>query len=128
MHLTIASIGSRGDVQPFITLGLALQQTGHTVQLVTHANFETDIKARGLEFALISGNPQESTRNRAAKLGATFKPIPRSKLTAENLASAMTTAINDEGMRQRAKVLGEKIEAENGVAQAVKILHSATLR
>jgi len=26
------------------------------------------------------------------------------------------------------KVFGEKIEAENGVAQAMKLLHSATLR
>lgn len=31
MRLTIVTIGSRGDVQPFIALGKALQARGHTV-------------------------------------------------------------------------------------------------
>lgn len=39
MHITILTIGSRGDVQPFIALGLGLKQAGHHVQLATHSNF-----------------------------------------------------------------------------------------
>lgn len=36
MQMVLASIGSRGDIQPYIALGKALQSAGHDVCLVTH--------------------------------------------------------------------------------------------
>ncbi|MBE9116296.1 glycosyltransferase family 1 protein [Lusitaniella coriacea LEGE 07157] len=59
MHITILTMGSRGDVQPFIALGVGLQKAGYRVRLASHANFEMAIRDRGLDFALLSGNPQE---------------------------------------------------------------------
>lgn len=59
MQITILTLGSRGDVQPFVALGLGLQQAGYKVRLATHANFKEMVSDRGLEFALIDGNPQE---------------------------------------------------------------------
>jgi len=49
-------------------------------------------------------------------------PIPSRRLTAERLAQAITAAVNDPGMCQRAAELGEKIRAEDGPAQAAAIL------
>jgi sterol 3beta-glucosyltransferase len=59
MHIAIITIGSRGDVQPFIALGLGLIKAGHTVRLVTHQDFEVFVKSYGLEFWPIRGNSQQ---------------------------------------------------------------------
>lgn len=60
--------------------------------------------------------------HRVAQLGVGPQPIARKKLNADNLADAIRTTINDETMRQRAKVLGEHIRAENGIGEAVKVI------
>ncbi|WP_420643730.1 glycosyltransferase [Candidatus Leptofilum sp.] len=52
-------------------------------------------------------------------LGVGPAPIPQKKLTAEKLAVAMTTAVSDQSMRQKAAALGEKIRQEDGLATAV---------
>src|SRR5512134_1379548 len=59
MRIAIITIGSRGDVQPYIALGQGLMNAGHTVRLATHQDFEDFVKSYGLEFWLIRGNPQE---------------------------------------------------------------------
>lgn len=58
MHLTMLAVGSRGDVQPFVALGVGLQQAGHTVRLATHQPFESFVRGAGLDFAPVEGNPQ----------------------------------------------------------------------
>ncbi len=59
MHITILTLGSRGDVQPFIGLGIGLKQAGYKVKIASQATFESEIRSHGLEFALMSGNPKE---------------------------------------------------------------------
>jgi sterol 3beta-glucosyltransferase len=55
--------------------------------------------------------------------GAGPKPIPQRRLTAYNLAEAITQATQDVEMQQQAKELGEKIRAEDGVGSAVEVVH-----
>jgi len=55
-------------------------------------------------------------------LGVGPKPIPRPRLTADNLAQAITAAVSDSGMIGRASRLGELIRAEDGIGLAVEIL------
>ena len=57
---------------------------------------------------------------RVERLGAGPEPIPRLKLTAEKLVASITRAITDPEINRRAAELGEKIRAEEGVANAVK--------
>jgi sterol 3beta-glucosyltransferase len=59
MRIAMITIGSRGDVQPYIALGQGLIKAGHTVRLATHQDFEVLVKSYGLEFWLIRGNSQE---------------------------------------------------------------------
>jgi sterol 3beta-glucosyltransferase len=61
---------------------------------------------------------------RVEKLGAGPKPIPRLKLTAEKLANAITRAVTDPKISRRAADLGEKIRAEDGVANAVQAVEA----
>jgi sterol 3beta-glucosyltransferase len=56
---------------------------------------------------------------RARDLGVGPAPIPRKKLTGERLAAAIRESVTNNGMRQQAKALGEKIASENGVGNAV---------
>ncbi|WVQ82114.1 hypothetical protein IAT38_004242 [Cryptococcus sp. DSM 104549] len=43
------TIGSRGDVQPYIALGLRLKKDGHKVVIVTHAEFKGWVEGYGIE-------------------------------------------------------------------------------
>ncbi|KAH3668667.1 hypothetical protein OGAPHI_002421 [Ogataea philodendri] len=58
-RFTLLTIGSRGDVQPYISLGKALMREGHQVRIVTHSEFEPWIKKHGISFAAIAGDPSE---------------------------------------------------------------------
>jgi UDP:flavonoid glycosyltransferase YjiC (YdhE family) len=50
------AVGSTGDVQPIMALGVELQQKlGYEVALVTHRDFEAKILELGLEFRLLNG-------------------------------------------------------------------------
>lgn len=60
--------------------------------------------------------------SRVAAIGVGPRPIPRHKLTADNLASAIHQATSDPNMRQRAAELGARIRAEDGVGLAVGII------
>jgi UDP:flavonoid glycosyltransferase YjiC (YdhE family) len=57
--------------------------------------------------------------NRIYKLGVGPRWIPRTKLTAEKLAQAITKAVTDQTMREKARQLGEAVRAEDGIANAV---------
>ena len=59
MHLLVVTMGSRGDVQPYVALGVALQAAGFTVTLATHSIFEDLVTSHHMRFAPITGNPQE---------------------------------------------------------------------
>lgn len=59
MQITILAIGSRGDVQPYVALGLGLQAAGHQVQIASYARFAEFVHSYGLNFAAVGTNPQE---------------------------------------------------------------------
>lgn len=50
------SVGSRGDVQPFIALGLRLRDRGHEVVIASEFRLESLVKGFDLGFALIAGD------------------------------------------------------------------------
>ena len=58
MRITIMGIGSRGDVQPLVALGVGLQRKGHQVCLVAGNEFEALVKGAQLEFAPLGLNIQ----------------------------------------------------------------------
>ena len=59
MNITIIAVGSRGDVQPYVALGLGLQAAGHRIRIAACTNFETFVRSRGLDFFSMEGNPRE---------------------------------------------------------------------
>lgn len=67
MRIALITLGSLGDVSPFVALGLGLQAAGHDIVLVTHANFETFIRNRGLDFFPVGINSQQILENAAGQ-------------------------------------------------------------
>ncbi len=96
-----------------------------TVAVVHHGGAGTTaagIRA-GIPSILIPiGADQRLWAYRVKALGIGPDPIPRSRLTAERLAHAITQAVTDQTTRQRAADLREKIRAEDGVGDAVRII------
>src|SRR5512133_1262797 len=66
MLLTIVTAGSRGDVQPYVALGLGLQRAGYRVRLATHETFREFVTGRGLDFEGIAGDPRAILSSAAA--------------------------------------------------------------
>ena len=58
MRLTIATAGSRGDVQPYLALGRGLARAGYAVTVATHAMFRDAVEAQGLGFRAVEGDPR----------------------------------------------------------------------
>jgi sterol 3beta-glucosyltransferase len=48
MRVVILTVGSRGDVQPYVALGGGLRRAGHAVTLATHREFESFIRAHAV--------------------------------------------------------------------------------
>ncbi|QYO62430.1 glycosyltransferase [Leptolyngbya sp. 7M] len=67
MHITILTIGSRGDVQPYVALGMGLKAAGHEVCVATEADYEPFVTDCGLQFARLPGNTRERHETEAWK-------------------------------------------------------------
>ncbi|KAL2920101.1 Sterol 3-beta-glucosyltransferase [Polyrhizophydium stewartii] len=59
MHITCLTIGTRGDVQPYIALCKAFMADGHRCRLATHLEYKEWIEGFGIEFFEVKGNPAE---------------------------------------------------------------------
>jgi len=55
MRIAINTLGTRGDVQPYIALAIALTNAGHTVQIAAPVQFADMIQAHGLNYAALPG-------------------------------------------------------------------------
>ena len=63
MRIVILTAGSRGDVQPYVGLGVGLQRAGHQVCMPAPETFRRLITQAGLEFTPVRGlDPQELLR------------------------------------------------------------------
>ncbi|UTT94116.1 hypothetical protein NDA17_002708 [Ustilago hordei] len=61
-YLHLSTIGSRGDVQPYIALAKGLQADGHRARIATHAEFGDWIIGHGIDFSEIGRDPAELMR------------------------------------------------------------------
>jgi sterol 3beta-glucosyltransferase len=56
-HFICLTIGSRGDVQPYIALGRGLQKEGHKVTIVTHEEYKEWVTGFGIDHRTAGGDP-----------------------------------------------------------------------
>lgn len=94
MRVLLSTIGSRGDVQPIVALGVALQALGHRARLVVAPNFKDWVESYGLECVPIGPDLKKLT-------GGTVpgKPVLPSQEQLQKMA--------DESVREQFRVIGE---------------------
>jgi rhamnosyltransferase subunit B len=61
-HIVIATVGSLGDLFPFLAIGQELTARGHRVTVATHGIHQAAIEQAGLRFADASGIPEPEDR------------------------------------------------------------------
>ena len=59
MKIAITTVGSRGDLQPFISLGLGLKNAGYDVLIISAKNEEEFVRNYGLDFYALDVDIQE---------------------------------------------------------------------
>ncbi|KAL2894259.1 Sterol 3-beta-glucosyltransferase UGT80B1, partial [Bienertia sinuspersici] len=90
LKIAMLVVGTRGDVQPF------LAEFGHHVRLATHINFSNFVKAAGVEFYPLGGDPRVlagyMARNKGLPSAAGELSIQRKQLKAimESILPACT--------------------------------------
>ncbi|MFN2275162.1 MAG: glycosyltransferase, partial [Anaerolineales bacterium] len=67
MHLTIITIGTRGDVLPYIALGLGLQRAGYRVRIAAQGIYAGLIESHGFEFAPVAGDPRATMESQSGQ-------------------------------------------------------------
>ena len=61
---------------------------------------------------------------RVFRLGIGPEPIPRHRLTVDNLTQLIRALTGNESMRERAVQVGLRLKAEDGVVNAVRIIEN----
>ena len=66
-HITLVTAGSRGDIQPYIALGMGLQNAGHRATLATHGIYAGWITDHGLGIYPVEGDPVAMAQGQAGR-------------------------------------------------------------
>lgn len=79
MKITLMAFGSRGDIQPFLALAVALRERGHNVMLAAPDDFEEHFKAHGITYTVIPLNTKavidRFSAKRSKRAGVTFATV-----------------------------------------------------
>jgi sterol 3beta-glucosyltransferase len=76
VNVAILTVGSRGDVQPFVALGVGLKDAGHEVILATGKGFEAFVSERGLRHAALDVDLLERMQSPEGKAALSGKNLP----------------------------------------------------
>lgn len=120
MRILILTVGTRGDVQPYVAVGIGLKAQGHTVRICAPERFRAFVREYGLEFApmpnaildlLDSQVGREAVEETVGVWGAvrsTLKLLKQVKPIQQDIMHACWTAAQDfapEGLVFHAKTL-----------------------
>lgn len=59
LRFTCLTIGSRGDVQPYIALCKGLMAEGHKCKIASHAEYRSWVEGHGIAFEEVGGDPAD---------------------------------------------------------------------
>jgi len=75
MNITILTYGSRGDLQPFLALAVALQKAGHTITLAAPGRFSLMAGEYPIRFVPLAGDPAEISKRINAAGGNVYRMV-----------------------------------------------------
>lgn len=77
-------------------------------------------------FAVPFGYDQFLWANRIARIGVAAPPVLSERMTVETVVDAIRRVTEDDTMRRRAAAVGERIRAEDGVGNALRVIEQVT--
>ncbi|MET0936081.1 MAG: glycosyltransferase [Luteibacter sp.] len=89
-HIVVATVGSQGDLFPFLAVGRELQARGHRVTVGAHAIHRDAVAEAGLDFVLASGIAEPD--DKAAFAARAFHPLKGPRFVVRDLAAADVAA------------------------------------
>jgi sterol 3beta-glucosyltransferase len=69
MRILLLTVGTRGDVEPFVALGVGLQKAGHETTLCTTEGFAPFVEQHGLRYAYLNNELVELTTTDVGRKG-----------------------------------------------------------
>ena len=72
MRITLLTYGSRGDVEPFVALGVGFMRAGHSVRLAAPVVFEQLVSSHGIDFIGLPGDPDGLVQDLVDKAGKNY--------------------------------------------------------
>ncbi len=95
MRITILAWGTRGDLQPYIALGLGLQAVGHQVKIGSSLIFEDFVRSRGLQFTCIGRNIQELIQQFKTEIKPQMNPLSKKALFWRMICSGLEESMDE---------------------------------
>jgi sterol 3beta-glucosyltransferase len=85
MRIALVTIGTRGDVVPYLAVSKALRSRGHEVVFATHAEHGPMVRAAGFALRPLPGGIRELTQTEAGKkwLSSADRPLEYGRRTRE---------------------------------------------
>lgn len=88
MKILVTTFGTRGDIQPFVALGIGLKQAGHEVAICTSEGYRSFVEEYQLDYVFMSNEllqlSQDSLDGTGGVVG-TFKTVQKIPLAVRNM-------------------------------------------
>ncbi|RAR43883.1 glycosyltransferase [Paenibacillus sp. MDMC362] len=95
MKIKLLTIGTRGDVQPFIALARGLQNNGHDVVICTSQDFEGFVRGHGVGFGPIQANIMKLAQSAEGKRMLGSNPLEIMKQMKKLIYPMMQQMLDD---------------------------------
>lgn len=95
MRIRMLTVGTRGDVQPFVALAVELRRRGHEVAVCTAPNFEGFVRSRGVDFLPIRADFLQFTQSEEGKKMLGGNPLETMKNMKKLIFPMMETMLLD---------------------------------
>lgn len=121
MRIAILTLGSRGDVQPYLALAKALRVRGHGVRLYAPDNFEAWVTGHGVPFHGLGLDIQAFLQDPGVRAALTGNVLKIGKIWRTHIRAMMETtlaAVAQAGRQSDVIVYHPKIQAVADVVEA----------
>lgn len=110
MNIALTTIGSTGDLQPFLALALGLQRAGHRVRVCSHDLFAERFTQAGVEYAAV-GAPLDEERWR--------RTWARLDVAGDHILRQVEVLIDELFLREAPRHFQDCVEAMRGFDAAI---------
>lgn len=120
MRVSILTIGTQGDVRPFVALGRGLARRGHTVRIAAGRHFEPLIAAAGLDFAPLSSDFHQIMTRERDSMRRALNPLAVARLVRRRLKEHIAPLVEEgqAAIRDADLVIGGSVATRLAMALA----------